>query len=161
MATKLAVYEFNDYILNGTGVGPLLGYTGTGLRPIIPLQQQPEFNKENPKHPYIVYSWRTSIPDDAWWLHADEVSYVIWGKNLGELSAVAMELIDNCRALDESAGDVMDYFRARGTEIPFDFKYVRVMGSFSPEVAIAEGGRIGWLVTMRYVYTPNSGKYIA
>lgn len=157
---KLAVYEFNDYILNGTDVGSLLGYDGTGLRPIVPLQQQPELNADNPKHPYIVYSWRTSMPDDAWWLHTDEVSYVIWGKNLAELSEVATEILNTCRALDESAEEAMKYFNSRQTESSVDFKYVRVMGSFSPEAPTSEGGRLGWLITIRYVYTPNAGKHI-
>lgn len=155
------IYDFNDYLLNGTDVGTLLGWPNPqGIRPIIPTQQQPEPNANVDDQPYIVYSFRTIHDPDMWWLHTDEVSYVIWGRSFDKLSEVANEIMDNARAMDDSAGDLMGYLISRGTEIEWKFHWVRVMASYSPEPASQEGGRLGWIITLRYEYSPLSGKHV-
>lgn len=161
MPKRQPIFDINDYLLNGTNVGAMLGYPNqTGLRPIIPTQQQPEPNDRNVVNPYIVYSFRTMTDPDMWWMHMDEVSYVIWGKSFDELSEIANEIMDNTRAMDESAGDLMSYLYSRGTAIEWQFHYLRLMGSFSPEPAGGEAGRLGWILTFRYGYSPVSGKHI-
>lgn len=161
MPNRLPIYDFNEYLLNATDVGTLLGYPNpTGLRPIIPTQQQPEPNDRNIVNPYIVYSFRTTTDPEMWWMHIDEVSYVIWGKSFDELAVIANEIMDNTRAMDESAGDLMDYLYSRGTGLDWRFHYVRLLGSFSPEPAGGEAGRLGWILTFRYGYSPIAGKHI-
>lgn len=161
MSKRQPIFDLNDYLLNGTDVGTLLGWpNSTGVRPIIPTQQQPEPNDRNETSPYIVYGFRTIHDPDMWWLHADEVSYVIWGNSFEQLSEIANELIDNCRAMDDSASDLMTYLNNRGTTMEWQFHWVRLLGSFSPEPAGQEAGRLGWIITLRYEYSPLSGKHI-
>lgn len=151
-----AVYLLNDYILNGTPVGPLLGYTGTGLRPIVPLQQQPEMNEQNRLHPYMAYSYRTSPDPLQWWMMMDEVTYVVWGQKVDDVNEVAGAMLNYFRRLDESAVDLMDYLRAKGDH-RYQFHYVRVVNFFSPEPATAEAGRVGLPITLRYEYNSTAG----
>lgn len=158
---RLAVYDVNDYLMRGTDVGTLLGYVEGGLRPFIPVQQQPEFNEENPEHPYIVYRWRTSTPDDAWWEHMDELNYVIWGKDYDSLAEVANEILNEMRSLDQSAGDLNNWLSAnRPDGVDYIFHWVRVRASSAPDAATQEGGRLGWLISLQYQYVPVKGKYI-
>lgn len=159
---RLAVYDVNDYVLNGTGAGALMGWpTQENIRPIVPAQQQPEMNEMNPEHPYMVYRWRTTTETDTWWEHTDELNYVIWGKSYDQLAGVANELVDAFRALDQSAGDLNDYLRANRPGGPeYIFHWVKVLASISPEPAGQEAGRIGWVVSIRYQYVPVNGRFI-
>jgi len=157
----MPVYDLNEYLLNGTRVGELLGWPNPeGLRPIIPIQQQPEPNSRNEVAPYMVYTVRTVHDPTNWWMNSDEVTYVIWGTSVDTLAEIANEIIDNCRAMDDSARDFNDFLINRGTDPDYIFHWVRLIGSFSPQPAGQEGGRLGWIITLRYEYSPAAGKHI-
>lgn len=161
MSKRQPIYDINDYLLNGTEVGPLLGWPSTtGLRPILPVQQQPEPNERNKTFPYIVYSFRTVGGFDHWWTHTEEATFVIWGSSFDELSEVANEIIDNLHALDESAQDLMRYIEANNMTNEWEFHYIRLLSSTSPNPALQESGRLAWYLTFRYEYSPVNGKHI-
>lgn len=157
-----AVYDLNDYLLNATPVGGLLGWTNAPgeYRPIIPVQQQPEMNEENPTNPYMVYVTRTSPGIEQWWISMDEVTYTVWGKTLGELTNVTNELMDILKRLDDSAQELDAYLRSVGRR-DFDFYYVRVVSVFSPEATAQEAGRYGKPITIRYEYANLRGRGVA
>lgn len=162
MGKRQPVYDLNDYILNGTEAGALLGWpNASGLRPIVPTQQQPEPNVRNEVSPYIVYSVRTTHDPVNWWINTDEVSYVIWGNSFEQLSEVANIIIDSCRAMDDSAGDIMRYLGSRGGPQEWAFHYIRLLSTLTPEPAAQEAGRMGWIITLRYEYSPLTGKHIS
>jgi len=162
VAKRQPIYDVNEYLLNGTQVGVLLGWPNvTGLRPIIPTQQQPEANERGSVRPYIVYSFRTVHDPDMWWMKTDEVSYVVWGSTFDELSEVANEIISNIQSMDESAGDIMRYLNSTTVTPQYIFHWVRLLASFSPEPAVQEGGRMGWIITFRYEYSDVVGKHLA
>lgn len=161
MTKRQPVYDINEWLLNGTEVGALLGWPNPeDIRPIIPVQQQPETNDRTSESPYIVYTWRTVGGTDQWWIRTDEVNYVIWGRTVDELSEIANEIVDRLIALDESSADLMDYLEYSGRSLEWVFHYTRVIGSFSPDPAGQEAGRLGWIITFRYEYSPVNGKGI-
>ena len=161
MTKRQPVYDINEWLLNGTEVGALMGWPNPeGIRPFVPVQQQPETNDRTSENPYVVYSWRTIGGLDQWWVRTDEVTYVIWGRSVEQLSEIANEIVDHLIALDESAQDLMEYLGHTGRNLEWVFHYIRVVGSFSPDPASQEAGRLGWIVTFRYEYSPVNGKHI-
>lgn len=158
MTNNQAVYDLNDYLLSATEVGTLLDYAPGGISRIVPTQQQPEMNDTN-NTPYITYTWRTVTDIDLWWMHTDEISYVIWGPTLDAIAPVANAIMDNCRALDQSASDMMNYLLGRG-EIEYKFHWIRLIGSYSPDSSGQEAGRLGWVITLRAAYVPLNGKHL-
>lgn len=161
---RKALYDVNEYLLRATPVGPMLGYPNdaapTVLRPIIPVQQVPEFNSMDPEIPYIVYSGRSMPMIDQWWISQDEITYTIWGNDLDTINDVAIELFDIFRRLDESADDINNYLQSIGRN-DFRFHFVRVMGDFTPEAATTEGGRFGHPITFRYEYVNQAGRGVS
>lgn len=156
----IATYEINDYLLNGTPVGALLGYTGTGLKPIFPIQPTPEANEINPEFPFLTYSVRTITDPEMWWTSIDEVTYIISSNDFEDIIEVAKEMIDIFKRLDESASDLQKYLWLNG-KYDFNFNYIRMVSSMFPDPAPEEGGRFKMPVTIRYSYTENSGRGIS
>lgn len=156
---RLAIYDINDYLLNATPVGEMLGYSGVGLRPIIPVQQQPEMNEQNPTHPYIVYAGRSTPDPQQWWMHEDIITYMIWGKEQESLNEIANEIVDVLARLDTSANELNRYL-ASVNRTDFIFYYVQVTSVMTPEAANAEGGRYGKPLTFRYEYSKTAGRDI-
>lgn len=157
---RKAIYDLNDYLLNGTPVGAMMGYTGTGLRPIIPIQQVPEFSDMDAEIPYIVYAGRSVPLADQWWISQDEYTYMIWGNDLDTINDLGLEIVDVCQRLDESADDLNKYL-ASVNRRDFIFHSVRVMGDLTPESAQSEGGRYGKPIIIRTEYVKTAGRGIA
>ena len=156
-----AVYRLNDFILNYTGydgytnpIPALLGYTGTGTKPIFPAQELPESNVL--PGAFIIYNYRTSTNSTQWWLNTDEVNYMIHATDIETSSSVIEAMDDLFRRQDESAIDLMRYLKGVN-KIDYDFKYVRVVNKISPDVSASEGGRHSRIITVRYDYTKVAG----
>lgn len=153
-----AVYRINDFIL--FKVPSLLGYSGSGLRPIFPVQEVPESNSI--PGPYLVYNCRTTGAGfgEEWWKNVDEVNYLINSTDMEQSAEIIEALDDAFRRMDESATELNAYLRVIG-KTEFLFFYTRVMSKMSPEPVLQEGGRHSRLLTIRYEYAKTSGTGIS
>jgi hypothetical protein len=162
---NLPVYEVNDFILEGTNisapanptVGEMMGYTGTGFKPIYPAQSVPEVDART--EPYIVYSTRRTTDIERWWETVEETTYVFYHKSIDTLDNISTELFDVFKRMDETAEDINAYLGVLGRD-DYTFQYFRVLNDFSPEPAEQEGGLHGKIFTIRYAYVVNSGRNI-
>lgn len=153
MATK-AIYKINDYILNGSDVGTLLGWPNkSGIRPIVATQDAPEV--QNSKTPWIVYSVRTTNDIDCWWLMRDDVTFIIYHNDADTLNDVGSALIKLFKTQDAAAENINAYLRGNN-DGDYEFQYSSLTHDLSPDPASAEAGVMAKMFVFRVGYLDNS-----
>lgn len=148
---RIAIYDVNSYVLSS--LAGLLLPAGS-IPPIIPIQDIPEAS--NFPGSYIVYSVRSAPDPDQWWIHTDDVNYIIWNKDLGKIQDVQTALTDLLRRMDDTATQLNDFLTAAGRN-DFTFLSFRIIGTQFPSPVDTEGGEMGQPFNFRYTYTINGG----
>jgi len=158
------VHVLNKYIWDELKKANLLRDSDyNGLVPIIPTQQVPVFNDMAAGKPFIVYTYLVASYDVDLWANVEQVTYRIYSDDERKLRQISNFLIDLCRRFDWSAADVNNWIDGfptlDGDEKKFEFKYVQVVGSTSPEPFAQEGGRQNASVTVRmaFIHDMKSG----
>jgi hypothetical protein len=156
------VHVFNKFLwakLNEKGIMRDSDYQGN-LVPIIPTQQVPVFNDMLAGTPFIVYTYLVASYDVDIWANVEQVTYRIYSDDERKLRQISNFLIDLCKRYDWTASEVNDWIAGfdslDGDEKKFEFKYVQVVGSTSPEPFATEGGRQNASVTVRLSFIHDS-----
>lgn len=131
--------------------------------PIVPTQQDPVLNDLTTGKPYIVYTYLIAGYDANIWANVEQVTYRIFSDNERQLRQISNFLVDLSKRMDWTADDINTWitvntdYRKDADDAKFDFKFVQVVGSTSPEPANTEGGRQFSTVTVRmtYVHSEN------
>jgi len=151
------VHVLNKYLWAELQKSNLMGeYDYNGLVPIIPTQQVPVFNDMAAGKAFIVYTYLVASYDVDLWANVEQVTYRIYSDDERKLRQISNLLIDLCKRFDWTAADVNKwidgYATPDGDEKKFEFKYVQVVGSTSPEPFAQEGGRQNASVTVRMAF---------
>lgn len=161
---KQAIYSLNDFLLNSPGstqnpnlIPTLLGYSGTGTKPIFPIQETPESNALAGS--FLIYTTRTTPDALQWWITIEEATYMITAPSIDIATNISQEIQDQCRRLDESANDLMKYLNSVGN-FDHQFHYVRVVTRTTPAAEDNEGGRYRLPLVLRYQYVQMAGRGI-
>lgn len=152
---RLSVYNVNDFILDQIGTD--LGYDGSGIRPIFPIQSVPEANQQQP---HLVYSGITLSDARAWWTSIDEVTYTIMHNDPDTINDIVKELKDIFRRMDLTADEMNDFCDTNDLEDYFYYSF-RFMGSTTSRPAEQENGLYAQPFTIRYSYSENAGRSLA
>lgn len=160
------VHVFNKFIwakMREKGIMRASDYAG-GLVPIIPTQQVPVFNDMLAGTPFIVYTYLVSSYDIDIWANVEQITYRIYSDDERRLRQISNFLVDLSKRFDWTAQEVNkwidDFQSADGDEKKFEFKYVQVVGSTSPEPFATEGGRQNASVTVRLSYIHDTNEAV-
>lgn len=139
----------------------------SGLVPIIPTQQQPVFNDMASGKPFLVYTYMVATVDVDLWANVEQVTYRIFSDDERKLRQITNFIIDLCKRYDWTAAEINSWLDGNTTmpvdadDRRFDFKYVQVVGSTSPEPAAQEGGRQNSSVSVRMAFTHDTNDNVA
>jgi hypothetical protein len=138
------VYDVNKYTWNQLKINNILresDYIADGfdqpLVPIIPAQQIPEFNNLLPGQTYLIYDYEDMPGQENWWISNQLITYTIVSPNHDTITQIMALLKDSFRRHDESAKDLNKYPDVSGY---YDFHYISIDSSISPQHFSSEGG---------------------
>jgi hypothetical protein len=138
------VYDVNKYIWNQLKINNILienDYVADGfndpLVPIVPAQQIPEFNNLLPGQTYLIYDYEDMAGQENWWISNQLITYTIVSPNYDTITQIMALLKDSFRRHDESAKDLNKYSDISGY---YDFHYISIDSSVSPQHFASEGG---------------------
>lgn len=149
------VWKLNRWILADDDIRDLMEYDGTGPRPIFPAQEEPEAEV-----PYIRYTHRMSPDNTMWWMHNEEIVYVIYDLDMDRSAKIKNVLVDLFQREDESAADFRDWLRATNQTAEHELHSLEVVTTMSPTPVEQEGGKHARFVTVRARYSPKVGRGI-
>ena len=80
--------------------------TGTEIIPIIPVQQQAEFNQFLNGKPHIVYDKTGLSYEENWMICCEKLLFTIYSTDVSEINAIRNLMLDVFRRMDLSAKDL-------------------------------------------------------
>lgn len=95
--TTIGIFDENSYYSDNIGE-PLV--------PIIPVQQQPEFNQFLSGKKHIVYDKVGMSYEDNWIICCEQILFTIYSTDVSEILEIRNFMTDLFRRMDESARDV-------------------------------------------------------
>jgi hypothetical protein len=148
------IYDVSKYIWNQIKSNGILmenDYIADGfdqsLIPIVPAQQIPEFNNLLPGQTYLIYDYEEMPGQENWWISNQLMTYTIVSPNYDTITQVMALLKDLFRRHDDSAKDLNKYSDISGY---YDFHYISVDSSVSPQHFASEGGFMMGEVKLMY-----------
>jgi hypothetical protein len=124
-------------------------YDSSGLIPIIPAQEEPEFVNAAQSAPFIVYNYIvTSKTGNQFYMMGDRISYVIYDSDESRLRAIFNYLNDLLYREDWTAQDI----NSAGVDGQFNALRVTHVNAFGPDAYDDEGGRRSAVVNVVFEY---------
>lgn len=141
--------------------------------PIIPAQEQPEF--QTSEQPYMVYAYSHDMTTDLWQLQEESMAITMYSQSPARVAATGKLIKRIFNKWDESAQDVNAWIRSSDglgkyktgqseydqwiDEVEnFNFKFIRLLGITGPQPAEGEGSRVDSTVSINMSYIEKEMK---
>ena len=154
---SLAIIDLTAYLwdkLQAAGLLDPQNYYAEGfdlpLVPVIPSQQEPEFNSGVAGQTYLVYDYEVLPVRTDWWMKHEVATIMINSPRHDEINAIMNFLLDLFGRYDDSAHDIMSDTAILSKD--FMFKYATITKISTPTPQKNEGGIQTGLVNILYSY---------
>lgn len=157
-------HAINRYLWSRIEAAGILSKTNySGLTPIIPVEETPEFMtviNAQPgvtSHPYIVYSWSRGTSGQTWFLKNHNIAYSIRSSDDDKMGQLLNLFEQEFLSYDAAAHKVNAFIAASGStaqkRFNFTHIYIQVLGA--PMPTESENGDSEALVTISVNYTES------
>lgn len=144
------ITQINSYLLDDEELRELLGYDGTGLRPIFPAQEPREAEGT-----FLTYRYRGTRDYSMWFIEELELTYTIVTERVATANAIQRKISDLLGRLDESAHEINKWAWAEHGGTNWEIHYSRLMTVISPTATPDEGGPRNTMLVFRIRYCPT------
>jgi len=135
----------------------------SGLIPIIPVEESPEFItivESQPgitSYPYIVYSWNRASLGQTWFLKSHNIAYSIRSNDDDKTDQLLNLFEKEFQGYDTAAINVNEWITLNGSNLhkKYNFLYINIQTLGAPMPSGSENGVSEALITISVNYTEN------